>query len=48
MVAKRKTVIYPKKPTIAGAKAELKPLIYLAAIGVPFMIIMWALRKERQ
>ena len=45
MVTKRKTVTYPEKlgkPT----RAELKPLVYMLAIGVPFVFIMWALRKE--
>ena len=40
MVSTKKTVLSAKE------KAELKPFVYMLAIGVPLVAIMWALRKE--
>ena len=48
-IGRRKSVIYAEKPFISQrTKDELKPFLYMTAIGVPLVVIMWALGKERQ
>ncbi len=43
----RKSPRYPAwtspRPSL---KAEAKPIAIMAAIGIPFVVIMWAFRKE--
>ena len=47
MAPKRKTIIYAEKPDISRrTKAELKPLVYMAAIIAPLVVIMLVFRKE--